>query len=83
MKNILSIAILSIFVVAACTNTQSGAHTHDDVSTQNESGHDHSQQSNHHQEVFDVEADSTHYSRHDSISEGKEHTHEDSNEHRH
>lgn len=85
MKNIIFIAVLSLFIIASCNNAQTEAHTHDDGSTHSDIGHDHSQDKHQQQEVFEVEADSTHDCGHDSISEGKEHmhTHEDGSGHNH
>ena len=85
MKNIIFIALLSLFIVASCNNAQSESHTHDDGTTHSDCGQEHSNDSNHQQEVFDVEADSTHDCGDDAISEGKEHehTHQGSTEHNH
>lgn len=85
MKNIILITVLSLFVFVACNNVQSGSNTNDDASTHTDCGHDHSADAKHEQEVFEVEADSTHNCAHDSIAEVKEHehSHEDGSVHEH
>jgi hypothetical protein len=85
MKNIILIAVLSVFVFLSCNNSQSDSHTHDDGTTHSDCSHDQSNGEKHEQEAFEVEADSTHDCGHDSIAESKEHahTHEDGIVHEH
>ncbi len=75
MKNIILVAVLSLFVFVACNNVQSGSHTHDDGTAHSECDHDHSGDANHEQEVFEVEADSTHKCAQDSIEKCCDHKH--------
>lgn len=72
MKKIILIAALAAFTFASCNNSASSAHTHDDGCD-----HEHSDVKHQEQEVFEVEADSTHDCAHDSLvgHEGHTHTH--------
>ena len=85
MKNIILIAVLSVFVFLSCNNSQSSSHTHDDGTTHSDCGDDHSNGEKHEQEAFEVEADSTHDCGHESDAQGEEHshTHEDGTVHEH
>lgn len=83
MKNIILVAVLSLFVLASCNNIQSGTHTHDDGSNHNDC--DHSANEHPEQEAFEVEADSTHDCTHDTTAKESDHTHthEDGSAHKH
>jgi hypothetical protein len=82
MKKVIFLAVLSSFMFVACNNAQSDAHTHEDGTTHTDCDNEHD--SNHsEQEVFEVEADSTHECSHDSVAEeaSHSHTHEDGTVH--
>jgi len=83
MKNIILIAALSVFVFIACNNTQSRTHTHDDGTTHSDCDRDHSKAAQQEQEVFEVDADSTHDCAHDSVAKECEHEHKDGSVHKH
>ena len=87
MKNIILVAVLSVFVFISCNNTQSGTHTHEDGSQHSECDHEHSGGEAHEQEAFEVGADSTHDCTHDTIAkeceDKHEHAHSDGSVHEH
>jgi len=83
MKNIILIAALSVFVFIACNNTQSRTHTHDDGTTHSDCDRDPGKAAQQEQEVFEVEADSTHDCVHDSVAKECEHEHKDGSVHKH
>lgn len=73
MKKIILVAALAAFVFASCNNSASSAHTHDDGSDHSDCDHQHADAQ--HQEVFEVEADSTHDCSHDSLGNHEGHSH--------
>jgi hypothetical protein len=83
MKNIILVAVLSLFVFVACNNAQSSAHTHDDGTTHTDCDHEQGAGDHPEQEAFEVKADSTHECTHDSVAKECEHEHEDGSVHEH